>query len=75
MKHITEMTIKEVVELYLSNVVLDEEDDIYAQEFYWNEICDAFAIKDLNERSKYLQSLDYKKDFNHYNKNERWNDE
>lgn len=61
MKHITEMTIKEVIELYLSGVELSIEDDTYAQEFFWNEISKAYAIKSIEERTRYLQTLDYVK--------------
>jgi hypothetical protein len=59
MKHITEMTVKEVVELYLSGVELSIEDDTYAQEFFWDEISKAYAIKNEEERARYLQTLDY----------------
>lgn len=73
-KHITQMTIKEVVELYLSDVVLDEEDDIYAQEMYWDYIHNAHAIKDLTERQEYLNKLDVMFDFDYYNEHGRRKD-
>jgi hypothetical protein len=73
-KHITQMTIKEVVELYLSDVVLDEEDDVYAQEMYWRYIYDAHMIKDLDKRKEYLDKLDVMIDFDYYNKHGRYKD-
>lgn len=62
-KHITQMTIREIVELYLSDVKLDEEDDIYAQETCWYEIVDAWEIKDLKKREEYLKSIDVMKEW------------
>lgn len=73
-KHITQMTIKEAVELYLSDIELDEEDDVYTQEMYWNYIHDAYMIKDLEERQEYLDKLDVMFDFDYYNKHGRRKD-
>lgn len=73
-KHITQMTIKEVVELYLSDIELDEEDDVYAQEMYWDYIYDAHMIKDLEKRQEYLDKLDVMFDFDYCNKHGRRKD-
>lgn len=53
------MTVKEVVEYYLSGNDLSEHDDVLVQELYWNYIVTANSIVDLQQRAEYLNTLNF----------------
>lgn len=59
-KSVHDMTVREIVELYMSNVDLDIEDDIFIQEFFWSYISNARSITDGTERDEYLKTLEFK---------------
>lgn len=57
MKHVTEMSKKEVLELYISNEKLDYSDEVYLVENFSKELYEISKIIDKEERTKYLNKL------------------